>query len=163
VMPRHHRIHYLELFAAMAAVEQVITPSPGRPREWTGVKRVLLFTDNSSAMWNLVNGYSSKAASNALLFDFYQSVHRAGVKLHVEHVPGRYNPADDPSRYTPGRKQKQKEFRNFLEREYGTELPFPRPGWLGRSVERVKVWKSYLEPRAEERRPEKRTRTEQNV
>jgi len=162
-IPKRHRIHYLELYAAVAAVDGVLNGQDAPP-ELAGVDSVLLFTDNSSAMWNLVNGYSSRPVANALLFDFYQALHRKGVRLHVEHVPGRFNPADDPSRLLTHRLgRKRAEFREFLAREYGDELPCPEPAWLEGCLGRMDEWSRPVpkrpDPDAAER-PAKRERRE---
>ena len=58
----------------------------------------------------------------------------------MEHVPGRYNPADDPSRYVVRAEKDKPEFLSFMRGAYGEELPCPRPLWLSGSIERMGEW-----------------------
>ena len=72
--------------------------------------------DNSSAVANLQSGYGNKLPANELMFDLFSDLHRKGIELTVEHVPGKLNPADDPSRINDRGCLKQ------CNDHYGTEL-----------------------------------------
>ena len=138
------KIHYYELYGAVAAVDMVTRCTVGGgeecPAEWRGVEEVVLFCDNSSAVWNLINGFSRRPASNAFLFEFYKRFATRGVGLTVEHIAGDLNPADDPSRL--GEHVGDAEFEAFLNAEYGKRLDASmlRVPWLSEAVARMAAW-----------------------
>ena len=146
VVPKRagQKIHYYELYGAVAAVDMVTRCTVGGgeecPAEWRGVEEVVLFCDNSSAVWNLINGFSRRPASNAFLFEFYKRFATRGVGLTVEHIAGDLNPADDPSRL--GEHVGDAEFEAYLNAEYGERLDASmlRVPWLSEAVVRMATW-----------------------
>jgi len=120
-----------------------VTPGsfPGRPSSWDDVRHVVLLCDNASSVANLRSGFGGKLAANELMFDLFSHLYERGVDLSVEHVPGDFNPSDDPSRLAvcrgqPGRPHVLRQ----CEREYGTRLNWSSPESVS-GVDDVGEWR----------------------
>ena len=113
-LPSHHlsRINQYETFAVLTALLTF--------EEHIKDRQVLFFIDNTTAIGNIVNGYSNNPSAAKLVNAICLITVRANSCIFYEYLDSEANVADLPSRLRPGneiqdatkRKRKQREWDN---------------------------------------------------